>query len=66
MSKTLDEVKATLVALADHTSVSGGGVTVTRFWKSGVVEYKKIPELALVDFELYRGAPREETRITAA
>jgi len=63
VSKTLDEVKATLVALADHTSVSGGGVTVTRFWKSGVVEYKKIPELQALDLEQYRAPAREEVRV---
>jgi len=63
VSKNLDEAKASLVALADHASVSGGGVTVTRFWKSGAVEYKKIRELQALDLEQYRGPAREEVRV---
>ncbi|MEO9135969.1 MAG: hypothetical protein ABI316_05145 [Casimicrobiaceae bacterium] len=38
-------------------------MTVSRFWKSGAIDYKKIPELKTWDLEAYRGAPREETRI---
>ena len=66
MSKILDEKKAGLLALADHTSVTGSGVTVTRFWKNGVVDYKKIPEINAVDLEQYRGPVREEVRVTIA
>ena len=64
-AKTLDEAKAGLVGLAAHTSESGGGVTVTRFWKSGTIDYKKIPELAGLDLEPYRGPQRQEVRVTA-
>jgi hypothetical protein len=39
-------------------------VSVSRFRKTGAVEYKKIPELAGVDLDHYRGASREETRVT--
>lgn len=62
--RVLAEAKELLVALATHTSETGGGVTVTRYWKTGAIEYKKIPELNALDLEQYRGAPREETRIT--
>jgi hypothetical protein len=39
-------------------------VTVTRYWKSGPIDYKKIAELKVLDLEQYRGPQREETRIT--
>ena len=60
----LAEAKDRLVALASHTSETGGGVTVTRYWKSGAIDYKKIPELKVIDLEQFRGAAREETRVT--
>ena len=39
-------------------------MSVSRYWKTGAVDYKKVPELAGVDLEQYRGAEREETRVT--
>ena len=60
----LDTAKQQLIALARHNSESGGGVSVSRFWKTGAVEYKKIPELAGVDLDQYRAPAREETRVT--
>jgi putative phage-type endonuclease len=62
--KALSEAKDQLVALASHTSETGGGVTVTRYWKIGPIDYKKIPELRALDLDQFRGGPREETRIT--
>ena len=62
--KALAEAKELLVALASHTSETRNGVTVTRYWKTGTVDWKKIPELHGVDLEPYRGAPREETRVS--
>jgi hypothetical protein len=64
MAKALDEAKAKLVGLASHTSESGGGVSVTRYWKSGAIDYKKIPGIDALDLDQYRGPSREETRIT--
>ena len=49
VAKALDEAKAKLVGLASYTSESGGGVSVTRFWKRGAIDYKKIPEIKAVD-----------------
>jgi len=66
IAKKLDEAKAKLVGLASHTSESGGGIAVTRYWKSGAIDYKEIPELKVLDLDPYRGAPRAETRITIA
>jgi len=54
-----------LVALAQHPREQGAGVSVTRFWKTGNVDYKKVPMLNGVDLSLYRGKAREEVRITS-
>ena len=55
-----------LVALAQHPREQGAGVSVTRFWKTGNVDYKKVPMLSGVDLSSYRGKAREEVRVTAA
>jgi len=55
-----------LVALAQHPREQGAGVSVTRFWKTGNVDYKKVPMLNGVDLSLYRGKAREEVRVTTA
>jgi len=60
----LDEAKSQLVGLSSHSSEKGAGVQVTRFWKAGSVDYKKVPELAGVELEKYRGPLREEVRVT--
>jgi hypothetical protein len=39
-------------------------IAVTKFWKKGALDYKKIPELPGVDLERYRGAARQEIRLT--
>ena len=65
-AKALDDAKAALIGLTDHAKEQGGGVSVTRLWKRGNVEYKRVPELAGVDLEQYRGAAREEVRVTVA
>lgn len=58
-----DQAKSALVDLAKHPSECGGGVSVTRFWKQGSVDYKKVPELREVDLDAYRGKGREEVRV---
>jgi putative phage-type endonuclease len=63
-TSALDSARAALVGLTHHTSESGAGVSVTRFWKAGNVDYKKIPELRGMDLEPYRGAHRLETRVS--
>jgi predicted phage-related endonuclease len=64
LSAKCDEMKARLVGLASHAKEQGGGVSLTRAWKRGSIDYKRIPELVGLDLEQYRAAPREETRIT--
>lgn len=63
---TLEAAREQLVTLASHPSESGAGVTVTRFWKQGNVDYKRVPQLAEVNLDGYRGKSREEVRVTVA
>lgn len=60
----LEAAKARLLEQATHTSERGFGVQVTRFWKRGSVDYKRVPELAGIDLDAYRAAAKQETRIT--
>ena len=55
-----------LVALAQHPREQGAGVSVTRFWKQGSVNYKLVPALNGVDLQQYRGKAREETRVATS
>ena len=66
LSDLLDTAKAALIALAEQPSEFGFGVTVTRFWKQGSVDYKKVPELKGVDLNPYRANGREEVRVGVA
>jgi putative phage-type endonuclease len=65
-ASALEPARAALVGLTSHSIESGAGVTVTRYWKAGNVDHKKIPELRGVDLEQYRGAPRLETRVSVS
>jgi hypothetical protein len=60
----LNAAKVELVGLAIHPKETGAGVSVTRFWKAGAVDYKKVRELEGVDLEPYRGKSREEIRVS--
>ena len=62
--EALDRAKEALVALAEHPREQGAGVAVTRYWKAGNVDYKKVVELKGVDLETYRGKGREEVRVS--
>ena len=55
-----------MITLAQHPREQGAGVTVTRDWKQGGVDYKRIPELKTVDLDLFRRRASEEVRITVA
>lgn len=35
-----------------------------QFWKTGNVDYKKVPQLKGVDLDAYRGKAREEIRVS--
>lgn len=60
----LEEARKALVALSRHPKEIGAGVSVTRLWKAGSVDYKRVPELAGVELDCYRGKGREEVRVT--
>ena len=64
--EALERAKQALIALAEHPREQGAGVSVTRYWKAGNVDYKKVVELKGVDLQQYRGAGREEVRVTPA
>lgn len=64
LAERLDAAKAALLTLSSHPSESGYGVTVTRFWKQGSVDYKQIPALQGLDLEPYRKKGGFETRVT--
>jgi hypothetical protein len=51
-------------SLARHPSESGFGVAVTRYWKKGAVDYKRIPQLNGAHLEQYRASGREEVRVS--
>ena len=60
----LAQARETLVALALHPKETGGGVSVTRFWKVGAVAYAKVPQLQGMDLSAYRGKSRGEVRVS--
>lgn len=62
----LEAARAQSITLAQHPREQGAGVTVTRDWKQGGVDYKRIPELKTVDLDLFRRRASEEVRITVA
>jgi hypothetical protein len=58
----LAKAREALLALRRYGREEGAGVQVTRFMRAGTVDYKRVPALAGVDLEPYRGAGREEVR----
>ncbi len=62
----LVQAREALVVLAGHAREQGAGVTVTRYWKAGNVDYKKVPALQGLDLSGYRGKSREEVRVMTA
>lgn len=64
--EALERARGVLVALARHPCEQGAGVAVTRYWKAGNVDYKKVPALQGADLTAYRGKAREEVRVSLA
>ncbi|MCX7167745.1 MAG: YqaJ viral recombinase family protein [Rhodocyclales bacterium] len=62
--EALDAARQRLVDLAKNPRETGSGVSVVKLWKTGNVDYKKVPELRGVDLDRYRGKGREEVRVT--
>jgi putative phage-type endonuclease len=64
LSTKFDEAKWRLVDLSEHAKEQGGGVTVTRYWKAGAIDYKRIPELKTVELDRFRSQSRCEVRVS--
>jgi len=62
----VERAKTVLLELADHPSVTGGGVTVTQFFKKGAIDYRRAATDAVADLEAYRKAGTSDTRITVS
>lgn len=60
----LEQARQALIGLAEHPREQGAGVTVTRYWKAGNVDYKEVPQLQGVDLEPFRKKGGEEVRVT--
>ena len=60
----LVEAKKRLLAITRHSSERGAGVAVSTYWKTGVVDYKKLVQTLGIDPEPFRGPARQETRIS--
>ena len=65
-TERLEAARLALVRVTRRSASRTLGVTVTRYWKAGAVDYKKVPELKGVDLSPYRGKSREEVRVTAS
>ena len=63
LAERLEAARQALVALAQHPREQGAGVSVTRYWKQGNVDYKKVPQLQGLDLSPYRGKARQEVRV---
>ena len=66
LAAQLDAAKAALIDLTQAPSEAGYGVTVSRYWKAGAVDYKKVPQLQGLDLEAYRANGREEVRVAVS
>jgi hypothetical protein len=61
---TLEKKRWALTKLAGDASASGAGVSVTRYFRAGLVQYSAIPELQSVDLDSYRKKGTWEVRVT--
>lgn len=64
-SEASEVVRQRLLALAEHPKELGAGVSVTRYWRQGNVDYKKVPQLAGVELDNFRGTGRFDVRVSA-
>ncbi len=59
-----EQARTRLIGLASHPKVAGAGVTVTKYWQQGRINYGAIPELKEIDIDRYRSPAIEQIRIT--
>lgn len=53
-----------MVERGGHNRVEGGGVRAIKMRRTGIVDYKRIPELKGVDLDAYRNAPTNYIKLT--
>ena len=63
LQKELKEVRESLIELTDDGSCSGGGVTLSRSWKVGPIDYKRMEEDG-IHTEKYRKSPTSSITLT--
>jgi hypothetical protein len=62
--ESAEAARRALIELADHPRVTGAGVTVTKYWQEGRVNYAAIPELKALELDKYRSPKTQQIRIT--
>lgn len=59
-----EEAEKVIKGISAGESIQGEGIRLTHYWRKGVVDYDKIPELKGVDREKFRKPSSESVRIT--
>ena len=60
----LDVIKQELIDLSEADKVQGSGISLIKTSRIGSVDYKKVPQLAGVDLDQYRGEPTDVWTVT--
>lgn len=60
----LEKKRWALMKLAGEASASGEGVSVTRYFRAGTIQYGQIAALQSVDLDAYRKSGTWEVRVT--
>jgi putative phage-type endonuclease len=64
LEKEEDELRKSLIGLAQNRNAEGAGVKLTRFPTQGAVDYSKIPELQGINTDVYRKEPYMKWRLS--
>jgi len=62
--ESAEAARRMLIGMADHPRVAGAGVTVTKYWQEGRINYAAVQELKGVQLSKYRAPKTEQVRIT--
>jgi putative phage-type endonuclease len=63
LSRRRDEIKARLISEANGRNLKGHGIAISKIVRKGSINYKAIPGLLEVDYEIYRKEPVTSWRI---
>lgn len=64
IKKEEEALRQELISLSGGVSTQGGGITLTKYHKRGLIDYNAIEMLKSIDLNLYRKKPSECYRIT--